>query len=194
MATTKVLGVDKWNIKKGVERCVLLDTMNEAFWINHQQAHQNFGCGLVDIGNNNLSKLQGQCEKTNKSQSVWRTCKTFPTSAIGDSLGPLPHELKLILPSRSITLSLLVDSGWWVKKVQQRYEWTPEHEHELVCMNLWAGMDIFRIFWWWGQNIFKIFLCHVGMTWKIFYHMYMDESHKMDEDFGWKLNINGLFG
>jgi hypothetical protein len=38
--------------------------MNEAFWINHQQAHQNFGCGLVDIGNNNLSKLQGQCEKT----------------------------------------------------------------------------------------------------------------------------------
>jgi hypothetical protein len=67
MATTKVLGADKQNIKRGVERCVLLDTMNEAFWINHWQAHQNFGCGLVDIGDNNFPKLQGHCEKTNKS-------------------------------------------------------------------------------------------------------------------------------
>jgi hypothetical protein len=27
----------------------------------------------------------------------------------------------------------------------------------------------------------KISLCHVRMTWKIFFHMYMDESQKMDE-------------
>jgi hypothetical protein len=29
-----------------------------------------------------------------------------------------------------------------------------------------------------------ISLCHVGMTWKIFFHMYMDENLKMDEIFG----------
>jgi hypothetical protein len=27
----------------------------------------------------------------------------------------------------------------------------------------------------------RISLCHVGMTWKIFFHMYMDENEKMDE-------------
>jgi hypothetical protein len=35
-----------------------------------------------------------------------------------------------------------------------------------------------------GQNILKISLSHIGMMWKIFFHMYMDESHKMDENFG----------
>jgi hypothetical protein len=30
----------------------------------------------------------------------------------------------------------------------------------------------------------RISLCHVGMTWKIFFHMYMDEKEKMDEIFG----------
>jgi hypothetical protein len=35
-----------------------------------------------------------------------------------------------------------------------------------------------------GQIILRISLCHIGMTWKIFYHMYMDESNKMDEKFG----------
>jgi hypothetical protein len=29
------------------------------------------------------------------------------------------------------------------------------------------------------------------MTWKIF-HIYMVESHKMDEKFGWKLNIKNF--
>jgi hypothetical protein len=73
--------------------------------------HSKYGCGLVDIGDNNLLELQGHCEKMNKSQSVWRTCKTFLTSVIGYSLGPLPHELKLILPSTSIPISLLIDSS-----------------------------------------------------------------------------------
>jgi hypothetical protein len=95
---------------------------------------------LVDIRDNNLPKLQGCCEKTNKNQNVWRTCKTFPTSAIGDSLGPLPHELKLMLPSRSIALSLLVDSSCWIKKVQQCYKvntwtWAWAFEHELTNKN-----------------------------------------------------------
>jgi hypothetical protein len=69
-----------------------------------------------------------------------------------------------------------------------------KHEREPMCMNLWVGMDIFGIFWWSKQNITKISLCHVGMMWKIFFHMYMDESHKMDEKFGWKFYINELFG
>ncbi len=30
------------------------------------------------------------------------------------------------------------------------------------------------------------------MAWKIFLHMYMDESHRMDEKIGWKLNINNF--
>jgi hypothetical protein len=25
---------------------------------------------------------------------------------------------------------------------------------------------------------YRIYLCHIGMTWKIFFHMYIDESHK----------------
>jgi hypothetical protein len=29
-----------------------------------------------------------------------------------------------------------------------------------------------------GIEYLKISLCHVGMTWKIFFHMYMDESQK----------------
>jgi hypothetical protein len=63
-------------------------------------------------------------------------------------------------------------------------------EHMSMNIDLWVGMDIFGIFWWPGQNILKISLCHLRMTWKIFFHIYMDESHKMDEHFGWKLNIN----
>jgi hypothetical protein len=35
-----------------------------------------------------------------------------------------------------------------------------------------------------GRNILKISISHIGMTWKIFFHTYMDESHKMDETFG----------
>ncbi len=35
---------------------------------------------------------------------------------------------------------------------------------------------------------------HVGMTWEIFFHMYMDGSHKMDEKIGGKFNINKKFG
>jgi hypothetical protein len=31
---------------------------------------------------------------------------------------------------------------------------------------------------------FRISLCHRRMTWKIFFHMYMDESQKMDKMFG----------
>jgi len=65
-------------------------------------------------------------------------------------------------------------------------------EHVSLSMSLWVGLDIFGIFWWQGQNIFRISLSHVGMMWKMFFHMYMDESHKMDENFGWKLNINEL--
>jgi hypothetical protein len=34
-----------------------------------------------------------------------------------------------------------------------------------------------------GQNILRISPCHVGMTREIFFHMYMDESHQMDEKF-----------
>jgi hypothetical protein len=30
------------------------------------------------------------------------------------------------------------------------------------------------------------------MTWKIFFYMYMDKSHKIDEQFGWNLNINNF--
>ncbi len=59
-------------------------------------------------------------------------------------------------------------------------KWTHEHECEFVNMNMWVGMDIFGIFWWQGHNILRIPLCHIRMTWKIFFHMYMDESHKMD--------------
>jgi hypothetical protein len=32
------------------------------------------------------------------------------------------------------------------------------------------------------------------MMWKIFLHMHMDESQKMDEMFGQKWNINEFFG
>jgi hypothetical protein len=49
-------------------------------------------------------------------------------------------------------------------------------EHVSMNMNLWAGTNIFGIFWWQGQNIFRIPLCRIGMTWKIIFHMYMDES------------------
>jgi hypothetical protein len=35
-----------------------------------------------------------------------------------------------------------------------------------------------------GQNILRISLYHIRMTWKIFFHMYMDENLKMDEMFG----------
>ncbi len=77
MATIKVLRANKQNIKRGLDICVLLDTMNEAFWINHQQAHQNFGCGLVDIGDNNLPKLQGRCEKTNNSQKCMKNMQNI---------------------------------------------------------------------------------------------------------------------
>jgi hypothetical protein len=43
------------------------------------------------------------------------------------------------------------------------------------------------------KNIIKISLCHIGMMWKIFFHVYMDESHKMD-DFFMKVESNELFG
>jgi hypothetical protein len=58
---------------------------------------------------------------------------------------------------------------------------TCESDYELVNISIWIGMDIFGIFWWCGQNIFQISLCHIGMMWKIFLHMYMDENHIMDE-------------
>jgi hypothetical protein len=45
-----------------------------------------------------------------------------------------------------------------------------------------------------GIEYLKISLCHVGMMWKILFYMYMDESHKMDENSGRLLNINKLFG
>jgi hypothetical protein len=64
--------------------------------------------------------------------------------------------------------------------------WTWAYEQEWI---FWKG-----IFWWRGQKIFRISLCHVRMMWKIFFHVYMDENHKMDENVGWKLNINELFG
>jgi hypothetical protein len=59
---------------------------------------------------------------------------------------------------------------------QQPYKenmWMWECEHELMIKN-----GFFGIFWWHGQNIFRISLCHVRMMWKIFLHMYMDESKK----------------
>jgi hypothetical protein len=36
----------------------------------------------------------------------------------------------------------------------------------------------------WIEYIYIIFLCHIRMKRKIFFHMYMDERHKMDEKFG----------
>jgi hypothetical protein len=33
-----------------------------------------------------------------------------------------------------------------------------------------------------GIGFLKIFVCNVRMMWKIFFHMYMDERHKMDEN------------
>jgi hypothetical protein len=52
-----------------------------------------------------------------------------------------------------------------------------ECEHEPVSKNgyIWNILMIRIVF-------FRISLCHVGMTLKIFFHMYMDESHKMDEN------------
>jgi hypothetical protein len=57
-----------------------------------------------------------------------------------------------------------------------------EHMNVSVSMNLQAKYiwNIMMI----GTNIFRISPCHVRMTWDIFCHMYMDESHKMDEKFG----------
>jgi hypothetical protein len=31
----RVLGIDRRNIKKGMERCILLDNKKGAFWINY---------------------------------------------------------------------------------------------------------------------------------------------------------------
>jgi hypothetical protein len=70
-------------------------------------------------------------------------------------------------------------------------KWGCECERELVSMSLWVGMNIFGIFQWWGQYFYNIFMpCRNDM--EIFFHMYMDEI-KMDEKFGWKLNINEFF-
>ncbi len=55
---------------------------------------------------------------------------------------------------------------------------TLRSEHVSVNISLWTRTNIFGVFWWWGHNIFRISPCHVGMMWKIFCHMYMDESHK----------------
>jgi hypothetical protein len=33
-----------------------------------------------------------------------------------------------------------------------------------------------------GIEFLKTFVCHVRMTWKIIFHMYMDERHQMDEN------------
>jgi len=59
-------------------------------------------------------------------------------------------------------------------------KWAREHEYEPMSMSRWVGMDIFRILWWHGQNIFRISLWHIRMMWKILFHVYMDESQKMD--------------
>jgi hypothetical protein len=72
-----------------------------------------------------------------------------------------------------------------ISSLQQHFKasmWAWACEHEPMSRN--------GYFW----NILRTSLCHVRMTWKIFFHMYMDESHKMDEKFGWKLNINEFFG
>jgi hypothetical protein len=35
---TKVLGVDKRNIKNGIELCILLDTQSDTFWLSSRKA------------------------------------------------------------------------------------------------------------------------------------------------------------
>jgi hypothetical protein len=52
-----------------------------------------------------------------------------------------------------------------------------QHEHVSKNGYFWNILMI-------GTKSFRISLCHVRMMWKIFFHMYMDESHKMDEKFG----------
>jgi hypothetical protein len=39
--TTKVLGVNKRNIKKGVERCMLLETLENVFWTDFKQTKRS---------------------------------------------------------------------------------------------------------------------------------------------------------
>lgn len=39
--TTKILGVDKRNIKKGVERCVLLEALEIVFWTHFKHAKRS---------------------------------------------------------------------------------------------------------------------------------------------------------
>jgi hypothetical protein len=34
---TRVLGVDRKNIKKGVQRCMMLDTSQNAFWMDYKK-------------------------------------------------------------------------------------------------------------------------------------------------------------
>jgi hypothetical protein len=54
---------------------------------------------------------------------------------------------------------------------------THECEYELVNKNEY-NWNILMM----GTTLLRITLCHIGMTWKIFFHMYMDESHKMDDN------------
>jgi hypothetical protein len=75
---------------------------------------------------------------------------------------------------------------------QQRYEmstWTRACEHEHVNKNEYIYNILMT-----RTKYFCNILCHIRMTWKIFFHIYMDKSHKMDENFGWNLNMNELFG
>jgi hypothetical protein len=45
-------------------------------------------------------------------------------------------------------------------------------------------MDFFEYYDDVDKNILRISLCHIRMMCKIFCHMYMDESQKMNEKFG----------